>query len=268
MIKLTSIIKASNSASLILIPGGPGLSSLTIRAFDELQNHINLYYVDFPGTNNNPYLGKKSFRDLCLLLKEAIQTIPGDKMVLGHSFGGIFASALSIDLSLTGLICLGTPLSNQSINAANENYGLNTSTELKEAEAIWISSPSDQTFKNWLSNYNNLYFNSKFVERGKNLLLGDPSSSQFFLDNSDDIYQTDLILGKLQHISCPKLYIAGENDGLLPANYLAKDAELGGFEYIEISNANHFMMIDSQAETNKQIQLFIKKNGGKDENVL
>lgn len=259
MIKLTSINKTSNSESLILIPGGPGLSSLTIRAFDELQNHVNLYYVDFPGTNNNPYLGKRTFNDLCLMLKEAIQNIPGEKIFLGHSFGGLFASALSIDTPTAGLICLGTPFSNRSINAANETYTSYASPELKEAEEKWISSPSDNTFKNWLSNYNELYFNSQSQRSGRDLLIRDMSSSKFFLDNYRDIHQSDMLIEKLRCINSPKLFIAGEDDGLLPIKHLAMDAELGGFEFIKISNSNHFMMIDSQAETNKQIQLFIKK---------
>ena len=70
MIKTTRLNSTiENSPILVIIPGGPGLSSLTLRSLDCLNERFNLIYIDFPGCNNtdlndNPYTKDQTFEEL------------------------------------------------------------------------------------------------------------------------------------------------------------------------------------------------------------
>src|SRR5690554_5948017 len=93
MIKLTRVASSVvNAPKLFVLSGGPGLSSLTMRGLDLLNRSFEIIYVDFQGTNDSSYLGKKSFVEQVSLLTEAIKNESGLKYILGHSFGGFFAS--------------------------------------------------------------------------------------------------------------------------------------------------------------------------------
>src|SRR5438309_229765 len=96
----------------ILIPGGPGLSSLTLRSLDILKKDANLLYIDFPGTNDVPYIKDSSFNELVQTLHETLKDfLPSAAHIylIGHSFGGFFASALALSVPNKGLFCLATP---------------------------------------------------------------------------------------------------------------------------------------------------------------
>jgi len=242
MIKLTRINSTNlNAPKLFIIPGGPGLSSLTLRSLDILNRSFELIYLDFPGTNDNPYTGKKSFSELSTELSNLIQHESGIKYILGHSFGGFLAADAMINRLVSGLVCISTPFSQQSLFEVNNNYSEKMTPELLQAESNWLVNGDDLSFSKWLAEYGNLYFK---ISSGKELILGDKVSSLFFKDNRSDALNKDLMLPFLQKTKKRKIFICGTNDELLPPNILKKDAELGGFDFFEIDNASHFVTYD------------------------
>lgn len=263
MIKITSIpSKVTSDTHLILIPGGPGLSSLSIRGFDLLANKFNLHYVDFPGTNGNPYDKDRSFVELSEMLLNEVKRISGKVFVVGHSFGGFFASEISLWLNVDGLICVATPFSQHSLFGANQNYSKKITNELKAAENDFESSPTDKNFSKWLSLYGEMYFAPHNSEKGKLLLLNDPSSAKGYLNNTGDSKKMEPMLKKLAELNMSKLFIAGKEDGLINISDLEKDASHGNFIFKAINNANHFVMFDQPEQVARVIENFIATNMG------
>lgn len=246
MIKLTKIPCTNNpkAKNLVLIPGGPGLSSQTLRSLDLLSRNFHLHYVDFPGTNGNPYGKKYSFEELCDGLQKAIRSIDGKTIVMGHSFGGFYAAYTALWSDAEGLICISAPFSQKSLSVANEQYALKMTSDLKEAESAWEKTPNDSTFKKWLSSYGELYFSKENFDRGRDLILSDSTCFQSFLDNREDVSQMELLLSKTSNNPIKKLFIAGEADALLPVETLKEEASRGGFSFEAVPNASHFVMFD------------------------
>lgn len=242
MIKETRIKSTIlNAPKLFIIPGGPGLSSLTLRNLDLLSRSFELIYLDFPGTNDNPYLGKKSFTELVTELSNLIKNESGTKYILGHSFGGFLAADTIINRLVSGLVCISTPFSQQSLLAVSNNYTEKMTPELLDAESAWTIKGDDASFAKWLSEYGSLYFKNP---NGKNLILDDKVSASFFKDNRSDALNKDVILSFLQKTKKRKIFLCGTNDELLPPSVLQQDAELGGFDFFEIANASHFATFD------------------------
>lgn len=242
MIKITSVPSNTVAApTLFLIPGGPGLSSLTLRSLDILNRSFNLLYVDFHGTNGNPYTGKKSFEELSSELSKEIQRVSGKKYVLGHSYSGLFAAKAFVDGVADGLICVATPFSKNTLSKAGDNYRAHMTDALSKAETQWSKSQSDESFASWLSEYGDLYFKNP---EGKALLLNDKVSAQFFLDNRSDAQSLESLLASLAQKNGKKIFISGSDDRLLLSENLKMDSDLGKFEFYKVQNASHFVTFD------------------------
>lgn len=257
MIKLTKVSSNNKDApSLILIPGGPGLSSLTLRSMDILSRSFNLYYIDFPGVNNNPYIKDNSFDDLSNELKSEIEKINNPKFVLGHSYGGYFAADLSLKMKLDGIICVATPFSEKSLSAAGENYFSKRTKSLSLAEENWEKLQDDESFATWLSEYGELYFTK---ETGKYLLMNDKVSAKFFLSNRSDANEKESMLALLKENEASKLFIAGKQDEMLPEAILKEDAINGGFNFISVNNASHFVTFDQPESVVSLIENYMRQ---------
>lgn len=242
MIKITSVPSNTVAApTLFLIPGGPGLSSLTLRSLDILNRSFNLLYVDFHGTNGNPYTGKKSFEELSSKLNKEIQKVSGKKYVLGHSYGGLLAAKAFVDGVADGLICVATPFSKNTLSKAGDNYRAHMTDALAKAETQWSESQDDKSFASWLSEYGGLYFKNP---EGKALLLNDKVSAQFFLDNRSDAQSLESLLASLAQKNGKKIFISGGDDRLLLSENLKMDSDHGKFEFYEVQNASHFVTFD------------------------
>lgn len=242
MIKLTRVFSdKTNAPTMFLIPGGPGLSSLTLRSLDILSRSFNLLYVDFHGTNDNPYTGKKSFEELSLELNKKIQSVTGAKFVLGHSYGGFFAGKAFVEGIVDGLVCVATPFSKQTLSKTGENYRAHMTDALVKAESQWNEKQDDKAFAIWLSEYGSLYFKNP---EGKSLLLNDKTSAQFFKDNRSDAQSLEFLLPLLAQSNGKKVFISGDDDKLLMSENLKTDSDLGKFDFYEIENASHFVTFD------------------------
>jgi len=52
------------------------------------------------------------------------------------------------------------------------------------------------------------------------------------------------MLSTLKQDATKKLFIAGKQDKMLPESVLKKDADLGGFNFVSVNNASHFVTFD------------------------
>ena len=257
MIKLTKVESIKKDApALILIPGGPGLSSSTLRSMDILSRSFNLFYVDFPGVNGTPYDGDKSFDELSRALEFELLKINGPKFVLGHSFGGFFAANLSLKMKVDGVICLATPFTEKSLDAAGENYTAKKSQELSCAEAEWEKLQDDKSLAKWFSEYGKLYF---VKSEGKEMLLKDKVSAKFFLANRADAANIEPMLSLLRQDKTKKIFIAGKQDEMLPETILKNDAYLGGFDFVSVNDASHFVTFDQPESVAGLIEDFMRQ---------
>jgi pimeloyl-ACP methyl ester carboxylesterase len=258
MIQLTKVkSNIRNAPTLILIPGGPGLSSLTLRSMDILSRTFNLIYVDFPGCNNNPYNADKTFDVLSAELESELKKINGSKFVLGHSYGGFFAADLSLKMKLDGIICVATPFSEKSLMTASGNYSDKKSPALVVAESDWEELQDNKSLAKWFSEYGELYF---VKPEGEMLLLNDSVSASFFLANRSDALQKEAMLSLLKQNETTKLFIAGKKDQMLPEAILKEDAQNGGFEFISVNNASHFVTFDQPESVAGLIEDFMRQN--------
>lgn len=258
MIKLTKVLSEKSGApALILIPGGPGLSSSTLRSMDILKRAFNLFYVDFPGVDGTPYNADRSFQELSEILQTELLKINGPKFILGHSYGGFFAANLSLSMEVNGAICISTPFSKKSLESAAENYTANMSQALSDAEEEWQKLQDDKSLAKWLSEYGKLYF---VRSEGKKMLLKDKVSARFFLANRSDATNIEPMLSQLKINNSKKLFIAGKQDVMLPEAILKRDADLGGFDFISVNNASHFVTFDQPESVARLIEDFMRQN--------
>lgn len=252
MIKLTRVqSEKQNAPKLFIIAGGPGLSSNTLRDLDLLKRSFELMYVDIQGTNGSAYTGKKSFAEISSALVDVVVNESGEKFSLGHSFGGFLAAELFIREVVSGLVCISTPFTKEALSAANENYNHNKTSALSDAEIEWSKNQDNTSFSKWLSEYGELYFNTP---KGKGILQNDKVSARYFKDNRSDVLDKETILSSLAQIGSKKVFIAGTDDKLLPASILEKDSHLGKFDFNQIEDASHFVMIDQPVMVAKVIE--------------
>jgi len=252
MIKATRLQSEKKSdIKIFIIPGGPGLSSLTLRGLNPLKADFELVYLDFQGTNGSNYHGKKSYEQISKDISSFIKNEDGKKFVLGHSFGGFFAADAFLEDVVSGVICLSTPFLKSTLMFAGNSYADNSTAELVEAEDKWNLKQDEQSFANWLSHYGKLYFNNK---DGHELLKNDLVSSKFFLDNRADAISQQLKLMQMKSKSGLKLFVCGNDDLLLSSINLCENAKCGGFDFVDIEGASHFVSVDRPENLNQIIK--------------
>ncbi len=241
--------------SIILIPGGPGLSTSYLRSMDELSGKYQLHFLDICGTNGTQFECLSAL-SIAQTIKEYAENIESPFVLLGHSYGGYLASKTATITLPEALICVSTPLSASSMKCAIGNYSSKKSLNLIAREAEWLRHNSEETFKSWLSSYGKLYFKNN-DDRLSNLILNDESSYRFFLNNNGDIENDSSLLVQVAKTNFPKLFISGIDDELLPLSAIKSDIEAGSFDFTLVNNAGHFPMLDNLKSTLSYIDNFI-----------
>lgn len=264
MIKLTQVeSKKPNAPALFLVPGGPGLSSGTLRSLDLLARSFELYYVDLPGTNGLAFDRERSLTRLSEDLADEIRKVGRQTFVLGHSFGGFLAAEAAMRSgSAAGVICIATPFTKECQDIAVENYVDNRGSELKAAEELWERKPSDSTFRDWLSSYGGLYFSKGRQSEGAEMLGRDSCSHLLFQSLRAEARRLGTLLSRLREWPGRKFFIAGSHDGLLPVEILKRDAEAGDFAFAPVADASHFVMFDQPETVARLIESFCATEKG------
>lgn len=231
---------------MVFIPGGPGLSSATLRSMDILRRSFDLAYVDPPGTGGLPVPQKPTFERVIHAIEAELIMLRRPMVLCGHSFGGLYATLLAHrgKLNLKGLVAMDTPLSAESFSVAGAQYAQYLTPELRQAQDEWERSPSRDTYLKWVGSYGLLFFLEGANEQGRAFLGQDQVSYEVALESERSG------LPKMDFIEClrlakvPKFMFAGSHDHLLPPQALERDAHRAGFEFGEVKNAGHFITFD------------------------
>lgn len=255
-------VKNSNQIkNLVLIPGGPGLGPISFDQLVENLKDINVYYYyptgtlgDFSSEQNFSYQSQLSE------LKTEISKL-GNTIVLGHSFGGILATELALNSPelIDGLICIAAPFSKDSFDMASLAFSKVQSSESEKINIHFKENPTDENYKNWFSFYADLYFTKSNIEAGKKMILADSASIKSFLAARAESSKKEHLLTNINASKTRRLYLAGLEDKLLPTSVLEKDAKGGGFKYLTVKNAGHFVHFDQPKEVAELISTFIKE---------
>lgn len=151
---------------------------------------------------------------------------------------------------------MATPFTEESLATASENYATKKSHALSEAEQVWEVLQDNKSLNKWLLEYGELYF---LNPEGKKLLLNDKSSADLFIANRSDAVGKEFMLPPLKENTTKKLFIAGKQDGMLPEAVLKKDADLGGFHFVSVNNASHFVTFDQPESVAGLIEDFMRQ---------
>ncbi len=85
-----SFVESESPASLkrpivCFIPGGPGLSSETLRSMENLKSSFDLAFIDPPGTGKSPEAEDPQFKKIVQSLIESVLTLKRPVVLVGHS---------------------------------------------------------------------------------------------------------------------------------------------------------------------------------------
>lgn len=255
--------KGTSSGTAVLIPGGPGLSSSTLKGFDALAETFDLVLVDPVNPRTVSQGSSVSYNELKKNVLAGVVSLPSRPLILlGHSFGGILAAdlALTSTLSVSALICVATPFSQEAFGAIGRSFQSHMTDELKLASERFNRDGTSDSFRNWLASYGKLYF-AREIDAGTELILKDDVCVEAFLGARSESAMKGYLLGDLTTSPFAKLFIAGELDILFPLASAKTDAAKGGFDFSSVQKAGHFCALDNPIETVLTIKNFLLQRG-------
>ena len=244
---------------LVLLPGGPGLSSATLAGIGDRLTSLAL--VDPPGTGGLPAEPSYTFDGAVEAMEAAILELGGPVDLLGHSFGGTYAARLLArgKVPVRALVLLATPVSEACFQALGARFA-STPPEIAVHATKYQSEPTDANFHAWLKALCALYFSPARRPRGEELLGKDRVSSAAFSQIYADLLARLPTFGlekAVREFALPKLLIAGDEDGLLPVDMLRAEAGRLGARFTVLAGAGHFAGLDQPEQLNELLREFL-----------
>lgn len=248
---------------LCLLPGGPGLSSQTLRSLEILRRSFRLAFVDPPGTGGSPEPESPDFDSIVRSIEAELSGLGSKQPLLlcGHSFGGLYAAELARrgNLKAAGLIIIAAPFSKGAYRVACHLYDKLMTPVLRSAVAVWEQQPSRENLASLFASYEGLYFPPASVTAGSQMLGSDQVSASTFkgvlpaLSDPKSPYRFEVTA---RNVSAPKLFIAGELDPLFPVETLKREAQTIAASFEVVSGAGHFAFFDQPEAVAKQIEQY------------
>lgn len=199
----------SYALTFIGIQGGPGFGPTVFENLSWVQS-----FPQIQGSANYPAMYK--------YYEDEIAKISGDKVLIGHSFGGILAAHILVKSkkvkNIIGIIVIGAPLDLKSANEVSRNH------ERYSIEERFFAPQNRESGMEMLSRDD---YNSGLTHEGANLM------EMFSLSR------------KLKKIDVKKLYVVGEYDKTVFANTGKRLAKKSRMEFVEIEEAGHFVLWES-----------------------
>lgn len=244
---------------IVGIPGGPGLSSATLRGIEHLGNKFDLALIDPPGCGESDELPVVSRQAVVAIINKLVSPLSRQIIVVAHSFGGTFAADLALfgELDLNALVFIGSPLTAPAVGSLQRQYASKMNPDLQKAANEFENSPSRETFNLWFSKYGSLFFTPKFERTGAELLKSDLSSPLMFMNVRPHVLLEENQLLALTQLDVPKLFLVGEFDELFPTLDNQRQAnELAG-THLVVPAAGHFVFFEQPKSTARLIVDFL-----------
>lgn len=253
---------AEKFGSVCLIPGGPGLSSATMRLLDLLTRSFDLHYIDPPGTGGQNEIISPDFFGVVDAIEEAVVGLQKPVILCAHSFGAYYAAEIirRNRATVSALVILSAPLSSESYRAASDIFSQKMTDELRVAIEDFERNPTQKTFNRMLSQYGTLYFTANNVARGSEMIQNDQSSAMSFIHLLPVISRREPFVdfvGILRAFTGLKVMIAGGDDVLFSQDTLSADAQSIGAQFEVVNGAGHFVMFDQPEAVARLIEQFV-----------
>lgn len=241
------------------IPGGPGLSSHTLAGVERLTRSFDVALVDPPGTAGLPEATTPAFDEIVDSLCEALRETKRSLIIAGHSFGGYYAlRCLSrAVLPIRGLALVSTPLTPATYAEASKRYSNLKDANIVASEKRWEESPSEETFRAWVSSCSPMFFGDAARERGCRMLLEDRMSylsGKNLMDLMSAAQLSQELILAARSYRGPKVFLAGADDALYPVDFMKKDAALIPMEFQPISKCGHFPAFENSEEVTRTFE--------------
>lgn len=253
--------------TICLFPGGPGLSSKTLRSIEILSRSFELAFIDPPGTGGLEEVNAPTFEGILRAMEVELEKLENKPLIfLGHSFGALYVIELAArkKFNVAGLILVAAPLSEETYEVAKKQYLKFMTPELSDAIEVFDGDKTRESFNRLLSSYGRLYFSEDTIKRGGELLQSDQTSVESFIHVLPVFSRrTPFVdfIGHLRDLVIPKFMIAGADDLLFPASALEADARLTDCQFLKIQNAGHFVTFDQpEAVTVLVEEIFLGSN--------
>lgn len=243
---------------LVFIPGGPGLSSNTLRSLEILKRSFDLLFVDPPGTGGaGKYSQIATFDQVAQSISDEISRWKRSVVLIGHSFGGLLALEIAAQkiLQVVGVVPIATPFLPNAFEHLGAVWEKNQTVELESLGESWDKRQDDESFRKWNTAYRRLYFNENKVDKGAEMLAKDLVSAKLFLDIRGEAVRDPNMLDDIAvQADLKRLLIAGGDDIMVAPFVLATMAQRGRFDFVTVPNAGHFVGFDQPEIVSRVIE--------------
>lgn len=248
--------------NIVLIPGGPGLGSDSFEAFASCFKDINVYFFHPTGTIGEDSTELSSYDDQLLELSKEIKKLE-NVYLCGHSFGGIQAVdiALRLPAQIKGVICIASPFSENAFKDLGINFSKEKTSQQIMMNEIFKNNPTNENYQKWFATYAHIYFSKSKIEAGRKLLLESRVNVKNYLGATNEASRKAHLLNEIKTSQVKKLFIAGNEDHLLPPHILKSDSDSGSFIFKTIDNAGHFIHFEEPEKTAEIVEDFIFTEG-------
>lgn len=256
---------------LVLIHGGPGISSYYMKPFEELGNDRQVIRYDQFGSGKSTYTEDTTFYTLeqRVLELDSLRKALGIKKwnVLGHSLGTIIALEYyhTFPENVASLIFEGACF---DIPAYAENVSLLLKTLPDSLQKAVAYSDSTNNYMNPLYQEAIDQFNNLYILRYPDKINMDSVWANFnatiynYIQGPSEFTITGVIKNLnntqyLNEIKVPTLFTVGEFDSVGPHLVKSYSEKVADSKYYMFSNAAHLTMWDAKEENIKVVKEFL-----------
>ncbi len=257
--RLTSVKKADGvNLNIFCLPGGPGLSSESLRELAELiDTRGAVWLVDFPENGNNHVKGRElncfKWGDYLIDAVKEFDNV----VVLGHSFGGHLALSLpELENLIEGLVIVNSSPGLWFEAQAREIKKRNLPS-LQNLHKAYAENPCDETFRPCFISAIPHFVAAEYIDKAKKILSDLPYNHRalkWWVETSQQINWT---AGWIPE-GIPTLIIGGREDVITPCCLFERDARFRrpNIEQHIIDNSGHFCWIEKPDEVKSVLNLY------------
>jgi len=241
---------------LCFFPGGPGLSGSCLgdlSAFTAFQSIVM----------NPSQTAPLDFASVVTGMESQLAQTQRPLILVGHSFGGLYATELLIrgKLNIIAWVGLATSVTAEGFSGVRDRYLAQESVAMATARETFYANPFDEEFRDWLVALAPVYFAPETRDQGISLLRQDKLSAKAYGEISESLSHHSILTTGAQMLkgfTGKKLSLAGSNDLFFPPELIQEEAKLVGAHSLTVEGSHHFLTVDRPAEVARLLnQAFI-----------